>query len=263
MWNSLTTEGDYALTPRTSLTLVGGYSFLAYPDGDLFNSWTATGRIGYNYLWTPKDTVAVFYTYSGIRYSNVDQSIDAHSFQASYARRVTGRLAFQVAVGPQVVVSRIPISSGTQGTNTTQVFLALNTSAQYQLRRVALRASYDHWVSPGSGVFAGAVTDTVQGTATRQMSPTFSSGLTAGYSRNSGLVPSGIHTVTQNYNYWYVGTNLTHPWRTIGLTLSYQLQYQDSNGAFCTGGGASCGTSYVRHLISVGVGWHGERVILR
>jgi hypothetical protein len=262
--NSFATEGDYALTRRTSLTLVGGYALLAYPDNDLFNFWGATARVGYNYLWTQKDTVAVFYTYSGLRYSNSEQSIDAHTVQFSYARRVTGRLAFQVAVGPQIFVSRLPLSIGGSGipsANSTQFLWSLDTNVEYQLQRTSLNANYYHGVSSGSGALLGSIADVVYGSATRQMSRTFSSGFTAGYSRNRGVAFSAAAPASQAYNYWYVGPNLSHPWGNVGLTLSYQLQYQDSNIPFCTG--ATCGTSFIRHLISVGVGWHGGRMIVR
>jgi hypothetical protein len=262
--NAFTPEADFSLTPRTSLTFAGGYSLLNFSDSNLLNSWTATARVGYNYLLTRKDTVAVLYTYNALRYPNFDQSIDLHAIQVSYGRRVTGRLAFQVAVGPEIAVSRIPLSGGgsaTPSANYTQFLLALNVNAQYQLRRVALGLNYDHGVSSGSGLLAGATVDTVGGSATRRMSPTFSSALTAGYSRDSGAA-IGVPT-NQSYNYWYVGTNLTHPWGNVGVTFSYQLEYQDSSGSFCTGTGVTCGTNLVVHVISLGVAWHGGRVIFR
>jgi hypothetical protein len=256
------TEADLSLTPRTSLTFVGGVSVLRYFDTNLLDTGVVTARIGYNYLWTRKDTVAVTYTYSALRYSDFDQSIDDHTIQVAYARRVTGRLAFQVAAGPQIAVFQEPITIGGSGTpapNSTEFLWSLNTALQYQLRRIALGLSYNHGVSPGSGVLAGSETDTAAGSVTRQMSRTFSSGITGGYSRNKGLADTATPT-SQTFDYWFVGANLSHPWgRTLGLTLSYQMQYQDSNAPFCVG--PTCGTSVIRHLISVGVGWH-ERPLL-
>ena len=41
------------------------------------------------------------YTYNRYGYNNYDQSINSQSVQLSYGRRVTGRLAFQAAAGPQ------------------------------------------------------------------------------------------------------------------------------------------------------------------
>jgi len=265
--NAFTTEADVNLTPRTSLTFVGGYTVLDYPDSSLLNSTGANFRGGYNYLLTRKDTVAVFYTYSGIRYGNFDQSIDVHTIQGSYARRVTGKLAFQIAAGPQIAMFRTPIpnSSGSSGGGTTstsssrELYWSLSANLDYQLRRTGFNLSYNHGVNGGTGLLGGSVGDIVAGSITHQMSRTFSSGISAGYSRNFGLA-IGALPVSQTYNYWFAGATFTHPvGRTLGLTFAYQMQYQDSNSSFCFG--PTCGTSVIRHVISFGIGWH-ERPLL-
>jgi len=268
--NSFATEVDTYLTPRTSLTFVGGYTSLHYFDSDLLNSGAAVVRAGYNYEVSRKDTVAVFYTFSAIRYSNFDQSINDHAVQFSYARRATGRLAFQVAIGPQIAFSRFPFlggagspggGGGTSETNSiVQVSWVLNSAMQYQLERAQLGFSYNHALNAGSGVLAGSVADIVTGSVSRQVSRTFSSGINAGYSRNQGLVAGSTTPSGQTYDYWFAGASLAHPvGRSLGLTASYQLQYQNSNAPFCVG--VTCGTSVIRHLITVGFGWH-ERPIL-
>ena len=111
--NAFDVELDTKLTSRSSLTFVGGYSLLRYFDDNLLNYGDATFQAGYNYQLTRKDTVAVSYNFSAYRYSNVDQSLNLNTIQGSYARRVTGRLAFQIAAGPQFASSRIPITSST------------------------------------------------------------------------------------------------------------------------------------------------------
>jgi hypothetical protein len=266
--NAFSTEADMHLTPRSSLTFIGGYSLLHYFDSasDLLNSTDASFRGGYNYLLTRKDTIAVFYTYTAYRYSNFNQSINDHTIQASYARRVTGRLAFQIAAGPGIALSRIPITaasgssgsetgSGTSTNSSTQLYWSLNMNLQYQLQRTGLGLSYSHGVSAGSGVLGGSLADIVTGSVTRPMSRTFSSGLTAGYSRNHGLAINSTTPAGQTYDYWFAGANFSHPiGRTLGLNFSYQMQYQSSDSSFCIG--PTCGTSVIRHLISFGVGWH-------
>ena len=260
--NAFSTEADVNLTPRTSLTFVGGYALLDYTDNGLLDLTEASFRGGYNYLLTRKDTIAAHYTYTAVRYSNFNQSIDEHTIQGSYARRVTGRLAFQIAVGPQVAVFQIPIPSGSgsggsgaPASASTRLYWSLDTNLQYQLQRTGLDLSYRHGVSGGSGVLGGAVTDIASGSAIRQMSRTFSSGLTAGYSRNRGLAIGTATPTSQTYDYWFAGATFSHPMgRTLGLTFSYQMQYQSSNSSFCIG--PTCGTSVIRHLISFGVGWH-------
>jgi hypothetical protein len=269
--NSFFTEADVLLTPRSSLTFVGGYSLLHYFDSDLLNYGTDTFRGGYNYQIDRKNTIGLDYTFSEYNYSNFNQSIMSHAAQVSYGRRVTGRLAFQVAAGPEIALFHMPVvtntgSSGTGGTGspsngpTTQVFWTLNSSVTYAMSRVELRASYDHGITGGSGALAGSETDTFTGTATRAMSRTFSSGITAGYSRNSGTAIGTINPTNQTYDYWYGGANFSHPiGRSLGLTVAYQLQYQTSNASFCVG--TTCGMSLIRHSISLGIGWH-ERPLL-
>jgi hypothetical protein len=271
--NSFETEVDAFLTRRSSLTFVGGYSVLDYFDSDLLNYGTANFRAGYNYQLDRKNTIGLSYTFSDFNYTNFHQSIVEHTMQASYGRRITGRLAFQIAAGPQVASFDTPISTGSgspasEGTTTTaagpttKVYWSLNTNLQYAQKRTAMALSYNHGVGGGSGVLAGSVADTVSGSVTRQMSRTFSSGVSGGYSRNQGLAIGTTTPSNQNYDYWYGGANLSYPFgRSLGLTLSYQLQYQTSNAAFAFCTGPACGQSAIRHTISVGVGWH-ERPLL-
>jgi hypothetical protein len=264
--NSFYTEADALLTPRSSLTFVGGYSLLHYFDSGLLNYGMESFRGGYNYQIDRKNTIGLDYTFSEYNYSNVDQSIVSHIAQVSYGRRVTGRLALQIAGGPEVALFHMPIStgsgsSGTSGTgstpvgSTSHVYWTLNANAQYALARTAFALAYSHGVGGGSGALAGALADTVSGSVTRQMSRTFSSGVTGGYSRNQGVTVTASTPLNQTYDYWYGGANLSYPiGRSLGLTLAYQLQYQNSNQPFCTG--PTCGTSVIRHMISLGIGWH-------
>ena len=84
---------------------MGGYSLLHYFDNNLLNYGDASFQAGYNYQISRKNTVAVSYNFSAFRYSNVDQSLNLNTIQGSYARRVTGKLAFQISAGPQFVSS--------------------------------------------------------------------------------------------------------------------------------------------------------------
>jgi len=253
-------ELDRQLTNRTSLTFVGGYSLLRYFDTTVLDYGDVNIRAGYNYQWTRRDTLAVIYTYSGYRYSNFNQSIDSHAAQVSYGRRMTGRLAFQAAAGPQIASFQIPIPAGSttmtpEGSRTTLYWTA-NTSLTYQLKRGSLSGNYYHGVGGGSGVLAGSITDTANGAFNRQITRTVSGSLTGGYSRNRGVALGVVPTTTtaQTYDYWSGGGSLNRTWgRALNLNLSYQLQYQTSGVGFCLG--VTCGTSYLRNIVSVGVSW--------
>jgi hypothetical protein len=257
--NSSVLQLETFLTPRSSISMAGGYSLLHFFGNNLVDSGDVTFQGGYNYQLSRHDTLAILYAFSDFRYNSLDQSIYTHSVEGSYGRRVTGRLAFQVAAGPEFAIFNQGAGTGggagTPGISTTHLYWTLSSSLSYQYQRTGLGLNYSHGVSAGSGVIAGSLNDTATGSVTRKMSPTFSSGLSAGYSRNAELVVSGSPVSGQNYDYWFAGASFTHPFtETLGVTFSYQMQYQTSNASFCIG--TSCGTSIVRHLVSVGLNWH-------
>ena len=181
------------LTARSSLTFVGGYSTLNYFDSDLLNYGTASARAGYNYQIDRKNAIGLDYTFSDTNYSNFHQSIIEHIFQVSYGRRVTGRLALQIAAGPadsDVPGSDNDGSGGTGGestSSTTNLYWSLNANLMYALQRTTFALTYSHGVEGGSGVLAGSEADTVSGYITHQVTRRFTSGITGGYSRNQGL----------------------------------------------------------------------------
>lgn len=265
--NSTDAEVDAFLTPRSSLTFVGGYSLLDSVDNSQLNYGNVIFSAGYNYQMSRANTIGLSYQYSAFNYSNFNQSIKTNIISLSYGRRITGKLALQLAGGPNIALLHIPITTtpggtggGTGNPSTTQVYGSFSANLQYQLQRGALSASYNHGVSGGSGVLAGSVTDNVTGAVTRQLSRTFSGGWNVGYSRNHGLSVSGTAASSiQTFDYWFTGFNLSHPWgRSLILNLNYQLQYQNSNTPVCTGPG--CGTSITRNQISFGLGWRHQPV---
>lgn len=261
--NSSIAQFEAFLTARSSITVTGGYSLLHFFGNNLVDSGDIIFQGGYNYQLTRHDTIAALYNFSDFRYSSLGQSIYTHTAQGSYGRRVTGRLAFQVAAGPEVAIFNQGAlgsggtggGSGASNTSSTHLYWSLNSGLNYQYQRTALGLNYSHGVGAGSGVLAGSLADIVTGSWTRQMSRTFSSGLSAGYSRNSALPIAIGQAYGQNYDYWFAGATFVHPLsETVALSFSYQMQYQTSNQAFQIGN--SSGTSVIRHLISVGFSWH-------
>jgi hypothetical protein len=259
--NAFVPEVDVKLTTRASLTFVGDYSVLHFFDNNLLNSYNAGGQVGYNYELTRKDTVGISYGFNAFRYSNFNQSINDNVVHISYGRRVTGRLAFRIAAGPEYTSFQTSITStpvtGTMPSPSSSLSWSLSTSLTYQLRRTGLGLNYAHGVSGGSGVQAGALTDTVSGFATRQLSRTFSGNWNLSYGRNNGLTVNapGSTTANQTFSYWSNNIGLNHAMgRTMNLSLNYLLQYQNSNSAFCVG--PTCGSSFVVHQVLFSLGWH-------
>ena len=261
-------EVDVLLTPRTSLTFVGGYQLLDSVDDPQLNYGDVIFSAGYNYQLSRQNTIGLSYQYSDINYSNITQSIKNNIISVAYGRRITGKLALQASGGPDIALIRMPLTlpSGTSGGEATsstgymtQVYASINAAVQYQLKRVSTSAAYNHGVTGGSGVLAGAITDSFTGTVARQVARTLSVSWNAGYSRNRGIQLAGTTTANQTFDYWFTGANLSHPLgRTMNVFLNYQLQYQNTGASVCTGPG--CSGSLTRNQITFGFGWHKQPV---
>jgi hypothetical protein len=260
-------EMDVLLTPRTSLTFVGGYSLLDSLDDSQLNYGNVIFTAGYNYQFSRQNTIGLSYQFSSFNYSNFDQSIKNNIIFVSYGRRITGKLAFQASGGPDIALIRMPLTpttgtggeTGTPAGYMTQVYASINSALQYQLRRVAISAAYNHGVTGGSGVLAGAVTDNFTGTVGKQVARTFNVGWNIGYSRNRGIQVNGTTTANETFDYWFTGVNVSHPLgRTMNVFLNYQLQYQNTGASVCTVPG--CATSVTRNQITFGFGWHKQPI---
>jgi hypothetical protein len=262
-------EVDVLLTPRSSLTFVGGYSLLDSVDDAQLNYGEVNFTAGYNYHISRQNTIALSYQYSSINYPNFDQSIKSNVISVSYARRITGKLAFQASGGPDITLIRMPLttapgtSTGTGATSPngymTQVYASISTALQYQLKRASISAAYNHSITAGSGVLAGAVTDNFTGSIGEQVSRALYAAWNIGYSRNRGVEVAGTSAANQTFDYWFTGVNVSHTLgRTMNVFLSYQLQYQNSGASICTGPG--CAASVTRNQITFGFGWHKQPI---
>lgn len=261
--NSFVTQFDRALTGRSSITLVGGYSLLHFFDNNLLNDSDISFQGGYNYLLTRRDTVALLYHFDQLRFAAVSPRIDNHTVQASYGRRVTGRLAFQVAAGPEIsIYPDSLVALGTITTNSTaHLYWSMNSALTYQEELTSLGLSYFHGVTGGSGVFLGSLSDQVSVSVSRRLSRVASLGANAGYSRNKQLDAGTVASSNQYYDYWFAGASFLKPLtRTVSLNLAYQFQYQESNDGFCIG--VQCGTNYTRNVISLGINWNARPIPL-
>jgi hypothetical protein len=256
--NSFLTQVDVQLSGRSSLTFVGGYTLLHYFEDNLLDFNDSIAQVGYNYQWTREDTLSVLYRFNAYRYSGFNQSINDHVVLLNYGRRVTGKLALQIGAGPEVTMFAIPIngSSGATANSQTQVNWSLNSALTYAFERTGLGLGYAHGVGGGAGVLAGSEADTVTGYANHQFTRMLNGRINVGFSRNKGLSIGALNSkvTNQTYDYSFAGVSFNKSWgRMLNLLFDYEMQYQDSNAAFCVG--PTCGASIIRHMVSVGFGW--------
>jgi hypothetical protein len=257
--NTTLVQLDSELTPRSSITFMGGYSLLHFFGSDLLDTNDIIGQVGYNHSLSPKNSMAIIDRFRAFRFSSSNQSINDDMLNLSFARRVTGRMAFQLSAGPEYATFGTPIlrGSGSQSaTESSRLSWSLGSTLTYQLERAQLGFSYAHGISGGAGVFAGSIGDTLRGSLSRQLSQTFTGTFSLGYARNSVLAIPGTSTPGQAYDNWFGIATVSHRWgRMMNLSASYEARYQDSNFAFCAG--PTCGRTLFINQIFVTAHWQG------
>jgi hypothetical protein len=276
--NILVAQVNNHLSRRTFFTLVGNYNILHFYDAstnsnlpsalqvlgfNLIDSSSAGFQTGIGYQRTRRDTFAGVYRFNDLWYSGFPVRIRDNIFQAAYQRQLGGRLLFQIAAGPEISFIHDPNFSGTSAAaSETRVSWALDASLHYELRRgFGVTAGYDHFLSSGSGVFLGAITDRAFAGFNRQLSREWLLTATVNYSHNQNLIPLFNNTVVlapadATYDSVY-GTIVMR--RRIGrdaeVFFGYLGRYQTTSFVFCTQGICN-GSNITGHQLNFGFSWH-------
>jgi hypothetical protein len=255
--NTLVSQIEYKVNPRSSWTASGAYGTLDFFGVDYINSADALFQTGYNYSLSPKSTIAVIYTFDDFRFTKFSQTVSDHVVKFGYARYMTGRLSFQVAAGPSVV-----LLNGVLTGSSNNVSWALDTALNYKWGRTTLLVSYDHLVTGGSGVLVGAQTGQVQATVERTLSPKWGASVSLGYATNASLIPTATSSDAESYKSWYAAVRFNHQMRPgTNFFLSYGVRLQAVNPASCTT--PSCGGNFISNQISAGINFGLRPILLR
>lgn len=247
--NTFLSQIDYQLNPWASITALGSYGILHFSRSGFLNGYNAVFQSGYNYMLTAKDTIAILYRFNAFRFSGSGSAIDDHVMQIVYKRQIKSRLTFRLAGGPDVDTFHLPgMGAGVR------VLWSVDSSFGYRFGLTELDLSYLHGLTGGGGVLSGAETHVAQVTLSRNLSRAWRGSARIGYARDEGLAETTPTAVRPTFNTSFGGVELSRPLgRRSALFLAYTAQFQDSNAPVCTA--LNCGTSQVRHLISVGLNW--------
>jgi hypothetical protein len=236
-------QAEFMASRRTSFTFGGSYGMLRFFESGFLESNTASFHGGYNYAWTPRDTVAVSYGTSLLRYEGTDAGINSHTVHVSYGRRITGRLALQLSAGPQITTFD---NFGAE--LDTVVSWSVQSSLSYRRGRTGLGLSYARSTTEGSGVMPGAQTHYVRTSLSRQLSRMWSGSVYFGYSQNERLFRASAGPRT--FHSWDSGFQVG---RTVGrqgrMYLRYSAQRQTVDAPGCLG---TCGAVGLRHVFGIG-----------
>jgi hypothetical protein len=260
-----------SLTPKSSITAAGGYGFVHFLGDDpgtgttFIGSSQVSAQVGYNRLLGPHDQGALVYGYQGFDFST-GLNFHSHVIQVMWGHRISGRMDFMIAVGPQFTQINdllLPVTNPTSAdqippcvlggslstglvlecpTNDFRIGAAGRAMLRYRFPKVMLDMSYDHYLTSGSGFFAGAESDIAMLRATRPINRIWSASTDIGYSRNSRVLPLNCPATTTNcpgvsanvYSYGFAGASLHRNFgRTLHAYASYQFNYLVFDDSYC------------------------------
>jgi hypothetical protein len=246
--NTALGEAEFSLSRRSILTFSGSYGLLHFTDAGYINSHMINAQAGYDYLLDAKNSIAVLGSYGKIDYTGTSLSTADYLADLAFGRKITGRLAFQAAGGPE----QIRVAGA--GSGNFQVWTwSVNSALTYERRRSGVSMGFVRGLSGGSGVLFGAKSNTFSGTVHHQFSRFWSGSANGGYAFNTSLAPVGGTTI--NFNTSYVGANVSHQMgRHMELGMNYSLVKQ-SNPPVCPVVGG-CGTASLQELFGMTVNWH-------
>ncbi len=245
--NTVLGEAEYSFSRRSAFTFSGSYGILQFSNAGYISSRMLNAQAGYDYLLDPKDSIAVVAEYGDIYFPGLAHtSMKDYVAGAAFGRKITGRMAFQVQAGPQLIRATVGIQ------NFQRWFESVNSALTYERRRSGVSFNYMRGLSAGSGVYIGATTNTFSASAHHLFSRFWTGTATGGYALNNSIAAAG--TPATSFSDWFVGGNLVRrmgPHATINFL--YGLQKQD-NPSTCPV--TSCGVSGFQHSFGMTVNWH-------
>lgn len=208
------------LTPKSALTVAGGYAFTHFYGSDFsgtsfIGSSQTSAQAGYNRILTSHTQIALVYGYQGFDFSVLGTAFHSHIIQGMYGHRISGRMDLLLGAGPQITLI------DTQGTvcsdpsltgiaclfagdtllpttvKNTKLGVAAQARLRYKFPRTSLDLSYLRSETSGAGLFAGAQSDVVRLGADRPLSRVWTVFADIGYSHNDRLQPLTPEQVSQ------------------------------------------------------------------
>jgi hypothetical protein len=244
-------EFSQTLTPRSSITATGGYGWTDYSltaGGEgLINNHGTAAQATYNYKLDRRNQIGFLYGFQNLEFPRVGQgSVQTDLAELLYGHQISGRLDFELGVGPEFARLNGQVSGPAN-----QINVSGFVSLRYQLRRGSAEFSFDRLVTNGSGLFAGANTDAGQLSYTRP-GRNWSTSFDAGYLKLSqiGQLPGAIPA--QAYQYGFVGVAVQRQLRRyLGVLVSYQFSDQSRGNSRCASG--PCNWIGQVHSLSIGI----------
>jgi hypothetical protein len=287
-----------SLSPKSSITATAGYGFVHFlqnqagTDLSFIGSSQVSAQVGYDRVLGPHDQIALVYGYQGFDFST---GVNFHSniIQVMWGHRISGRMDFLLGVGPQFTqINDVPVEAALQDfdqpgcalvgqlvdclSSDFRIGAAGRASLRYQFPKLGLNLTYQHFLTSGSGFFAGAESDIASLGATRPLSRVWDLSSDLGYSRNSRLAtltsaqltactpitgqpppPACPGTSADVYSYEFAGVAIHRMFgRTLHAYASYQFNFLTFDDSYCGGANVGpCDRISRRSVGTIGLDW--------
>ncbi len=257
------------LSPKSAITMAAGYGLVHF-FGNLLSetgenisflgSREYTGQVAYDRILGPRDQAAISYGYQAFDFVDVNTAVHANVIQAMYGHRISGRMNFLVSAGPQFIhISVVENLFGlTLPLQVNHIGLAGRISLQYRFPKTELSLLAQRYETSGSGLFAGAESNTVRLDATRPLTRVWDCFADLGYVKETRLQDAAATVNAGSFSYGYGGVGVH---RYIGRSLRAYVSYQFNELGFDTScpvpgtSGAGCAHLSQRQVGTVGLDW--------
>jgi len=254
--NDSAAQLTYSVSRRGSFTVAAVHGFLRFSNPGNTNNDMDILNAGYSYAISRKDYLGATYRFTAFHFPGDPEALGDQTAQLMYGRRITGRMALNLAGGPDITNFRVPVN-GIKRTISGSAIASLS----YAFRVTTVRLNYSHGVGSGGGLISGSKTDQLIANLNRPLGRLWSSSVSLGYVRNSQLVT--IKSLNSpSFNSWQIAAGVTRPLSGgTNLSIGYQAQIQTSSGILCTTTGCQAGQT--THQIQMSFQWHAPPQVLR
>jgi hypothetical protein len=255
--NAVIGQEEYALSHRSSITLVGSYGILKFVDAGFANGDSVSTQAGYNYQLSRRDEFSIAYQFNRFGYFDIPTALKSHGALFSYSRKLTGRMNFQINGGPQIQIFEEPGTS-----SKTLLDWTLYSGLNYELGRTSLNGSYNRSQTGGSGLFVGAETQTISFGISRKLSRAWDASVGSGYSINQTFAQTSTNGVSTNFDTLFASAGVSRHFVRYGsLSVSYSFAHESNLAGLCPATICTTGSSNM-HSISIGYTWGLRPVVL-
>ena len=259
--NSAILDAVQAINPRSAITVAGGFSNAHFydtancsnpPNTCLVNSDQVTLQGGYSHLISRHDQIGAIYGFQLFQFpQNTGGQIYNHIVNIRWSHTITGRMSFIASAGPQYTDLQ-------QGGELKHWSVSGRVQLRYKFAHSSLVATYEKFVSSGSGFFAGADTQAARLGYKRSLGRTWDVYGDLGYSHNKKLqsLGSSLGVPGSTYDEGSAGAIFRkHLGRAYDFFAAYRFSEVGFDFPLCQAG-IGCGRISQRHVGSIGVEWH-------